>query len=144
MKRTFVIDPANPRREDVIRNCGSVIRAWDGIAVVTVSGPKKSREQEEHYHALIGEIAATQTLYGKKRDAEFWKRILIDAFRHETKDDPDFTEAWNLVGDIELVPAINHDGFVMMGIQSRNFPKKLATAFIDWLYAFQSEHEETP
>lgn len=141
MKRTFVFDPANPRLTEVHSFAFDVIRQWGGKAVVTVADPQKSREQEQHYHALIGEIAATQTLYGKKRDAEVWKRILIDAFRHDTKGDPDYAEDWKQVGDIELVPALNHDGFVMMGIQSRAFTKRLAGAFITWLQAFAAESE---
>lgn len=141
MRRAFIYDPENPKRASVLEFMCDVVTRWGGRVVITVADPQKSREQEQHYHALIGEIAATQTLYGKKRDAEVWKRILIDAFRHDTKDDPEFIADWRQVGDIELVPALNHDGFVMMGVQSRSFTKKLAGAFITWLQEFSAEQE---
>lgn len=136
MKRTFIVNPDNPKRDDVLTLAMSVVRGWGGTAVITVSDPQKSRPQEAHYHAIIGDIARSQTLYGKRRDEEFWKRILVDAFRHSTKDDPELAEDWKQVGGVELVPALNHDGFVMMGVQTRSFTKKLANAFIDWLQAF--------
>jgi hypothetical protein len=98
----------------------------------------KTREQEEKYHALIGEIAVKEVLYGKKLDAESWKRLLIDAFRHETRNDPDLRDEWAKFGDVELLPALNHNGFVMVGAQSRRFGVKLGSAFIDWLEAFKA------
>lgn len=106
--------------------------------VCRITPPVKSREQEEKYHAIIGEIAAKEELYGQKLDAESWKRLLIDAFKHETKGDPDLAGEWEKFGSLKLLPALNHPGFVTVGEQSRKFSKKLATAFIEWLLAFQS------
>lgn len=101
----------------------------------------KSREQEEKYHAIIGEIARIHTLHGKRLPAESWKRLLIDAFKHETRNDPDLSGEWAKFGTVELLPALNHPGFVMVGEQSRRFTLKLASAFIEWLLAFQSSND---
>jgi hypothetical protein len=109
--------------------------------LVVVGDPIKSREQEQKYHAIIGEIADTDLLYGKKLSDESWKRLLIDAFKHATKDDPDLKEEWDKFGGMELLPALNHPGFVAVGEQSRKFSKKLASAFIEWLLAFQAGAE---
>jgi hypothetical protein len=112
--------------------------------VVEFREPKKSREQEEKYHAIIGEIAANppadalRQLNGAKLDRESWKRLLIDAFKHETYTDPDLRAEWDRFGATQLLPALNHPGFVMVGEQSRRFSKKLAMAFIDWLEAFRA------
>ena len=97
----------------------------------------KSREQEEKYHAIIGEIAKAKTVYGKRLPPESWKRLLIDAFKHDTRNDPDLSREWAKFGTVELLPALNHPGFVMVGEQSRKFSVKLASAFIEWLLAFQ-------
>lgn len=117
---------------EVIRTAGQKLE-------ITVTEPKKSREQEQKYHALIGEIAQTQTLYGKRLSSESWKRLLIDAFKHDTKNDPDLSNEWTKFGSVELMPALNHDGFVMVGDQSRRFTVKLAKAFIEWLEAFNAD-----
>lgn len=141
MKRLFIFDPENPRREVALQMAVDCARQWGGRVTITVADPAKSREQEEKYHAIIGEIAAAERLYGKKLSAETWKRLLIDAFKHATKADPDLKPEWEKFGDIELVPALNHPGFVMVGEQSRRFSKKLASAFIEWLLAFQAGAE---
>ncbi|QNK65884.1 recombination protein NinB [Variovorax sp. PAMC26660] len=64
----------------------------------------------------------------------------FDAFKHETKDDAEFRDDWAKFGSVQLLPALNHAGFVMVGAQSRKFSVKLASAFIEWLLAFGAEH----
>src|SRR3546814_2937025 len=83
------------------------------------------------YHALIGDIAKQYQHAGRTWDDEDMKRILVDAFKHETKNDPDFVDLWANMGDLRLVPAIGRDGFVPLGEQTRRFPKKLAAALIE-------------
>lgn len=102
--------------------------------------PETRRDgQNAHFHALIGDIAKQDQLYGKKLDAESWKRLLIDAFKHETKDDPDLAQEWAKFGELQLLPALNHAGFVAVGEQSRTFTMRLASAFIEWLNAYAAE-----
>lgn len=107
--------------------------------VVRVAPPNKSRDQEAKYHAMFGDISDQVTHCGQSFDSETWKRLLIDAFHYETKSDPDYAEDWRKMGSLEFVPALNRAGVVILGMQSRNFPKKLASAFIEWLYAFGTE-----
>lgn len=99
----------------------------------------KSREQEKLYHAQIRDIARHYVHAGRKWDAEDMKRLLVDAFRRETKDDPVLRDYWAMFGDMRLAPAIGSDGFVALGYPTRRFPKPLASAFIEWLYAFGVE-----
>jgi hypothetical protein len=77
----------------------------------------RSLPQNRHYHAIIGEIARA-----KRVDRELAKRILIVQFRAETERDPQFAVLW---------PADS---------RTRHFPKALASAFTDWLYAWKVEH----
>jgi hypothetical protein len=141
MKRTAVIE--NPIQLD-----GAFRSFYEAAKGVVVAGgrvmlqlgePAKSRVQEERYHAMIGEIAEQCEVMGKKLDAESWKRLLVDAFKHDTKNDPDFADEWQKFGTLQMLPALNHDGFVAVGEQTRKFSVKLATAFIDWLGAFGAE-----
>lgn len=111
-----------------------------GVFEIVVRKKIKSRDQEEHYHALIGDIADQYVHQGRKWDAEDMKRLMVDAFKYETKTDPDLRELWDRVGDMRLVPAIGRDGFVALGEQTRKFPVALAAAFITWLYAFGNEN----
>ena len=95
--------------------------------------------QNAHFHAQIADIAKQDHLLGKTLDAESWKRLLIDAFKHDTKGDPDLAEEWAKFGEMQLLPALNHAGFVAVGEQSRTFTVKLASAFIEWLNAYAVE-----
>jgi hypothetical protein len=106
---------------------------------VVIRKATKSRDQEECYHALIGDIAKQWSYCDRKWHKDDMKRLLVDAFRHETKNDPDLRELWERMGEMRLAPAIGRDGFVALGEQTRRFPKALASAFIDWLYSFGVE-----
>lgn len=136
--RPFTFDPSNPRCEEVLSWMCQYIREAGKRLSIVVADPVKSREQEDKYHAIIGEIARDKVLHGKTLPAPSWKRLLIDAFKHDTQNDPELTEEWKGFGGVELLPALNHPGFVMVGEQSRKFSKKLAAAFITWLQAFHA------
>jgi hypothetical protein len=134
--RKFVLvhDMARQRAVEAVRAAGA------GLEVV-IREPRKSREQEEKYHAQIGDIARQYTHVGRKWSDEDMKRLLVDAFKEDTKRDPDLGPLWLEMGDMRLVPAIGRDGFVALGDQTRRFPKKLASAFIEWLNAFGAEND---
>jgi NinB protein len=107
---------------------------------VRITPPGKSRGQEERYHAMIGDIAKQWEFCGRLWDAESMKRLLIDQFRRDTIRDPEFADLWAEVGTMEMAPSIDGSGVVALGFQSRRFPKKLASGFIEWLFAFGAEN----
>lgn len=107
--------------------------------VVTIKEAVKSREQEEAYHALIGEIAFMHPIHGRLWDAESMKRILVDQFWRDTKEEN--ADLWAQVGDIRSIPSIDGSGIVSLGAQTRKFPKRLGSLFIEWLNAFKSDFE---
>jgi hypothetical protein len=100
--------------------------------------PKKSRDQEMKYHAIINEIAASHRHLNRALDAETWKRLLVDQFRRDTQDDGEIGEYWRQ-HPIEFIPALDGSGLVILGDQTRDFPKVVAMAFIDWLEAWRRE-----
>lgn len=101
--------------------------------------PKKSREQEEKYHAMIGDIARQFEHCGKTWSSEDMKRLLLDQFRRDTFKDPDIAQLWQSMDQVEMAPSLDGSGVVIFGVQTRRFPVKLAAIFIEWLYAFGSE-----
>lgn len=132
-KFILVHDIARQRAVECVRN------APHGF-VVTVKESAKSREQEEKYHAMIGDIAKQWHFLGRKWNAEDMKRLCIDQFRRDTVKDPDLAESWASMGSIDMAPSLDGSGVVALGVQSKRFPKKLAAAFIEWLYALGAEH----
>ena len=89
----------------------------------------KSREQEEKYHAMIGEIANQAQHLGAKWDAESWKRLLVDQFCRE-----------NDIKTGAVIPNLSGDGIVQLGFQTRKFTKEQASEFVEWLHAWGAEH----
>jgi len=92
----------------------------------------KSRDQEEKYHAMIGEIAKQAQHLGAKWDSESWKRLLVDQF---CKDNGLKTGA--------VIPNLAGDGIVQLGMQTRNFTKEQASEFVEWLHAWGAENGVT-
>lgn len=123
-------------RQRAAQSCQEAPDGW----VCRITPPNKSRDQESKYHAQISDIAEQVQFHGQELDAGQWKRLLIDAFHFETKDDPDLAEDWKRMGDVQFLPALNHPGVVMMGFQSRDFSRKLGSAFIEWLNVFAAEN----
>lgn len=133
-KRVFVL-----RSEAIRRRCQEHI--WDcaDASKVVVSDPVKTRDQEEKYHAMLADIAKQLTLHGRLWDAESMKRLCVDQFRRDTAKDPELAECWTSMGQLEMCPSMDGLGIVALGWQTRKFPKKLASALIEWLYALGAE-----
>jgi hypothetical protein len=90
-----------------------------------IKAESKSRDQEEKYHAMLGEIATQAQHLGAKWSTEDWKRLLVDLFAKET----------GLQGG-KIIPSLDGQGIVQLGLQTRNFTKEQAMEFITFLEAW--------
>lgn len=96
---------------------------------IEIKQAEKSRDQEEKYHAMLGEIAQQAQHLGSKWDAESWKRLLVDAFCKQTG-----------IKTGAIVPSLSGDGIVQLGFQTRKFTKEQASEFVEFLYAWGAEN----
>ena len=94
-----------------------------------IKAQSKSREQEEKYHAIIGDIAKQAQHMGAKWDAEDWKRLLVDQFLRETG----FRSS-------QIISNLDGTGIVQLGFQTRNFSKEHASEFVEFLQAWAAEN----
>lgn len=94
-----------------------------------VKDASKSREQEEKYHAIIGDIAKQAQHMGSKWDAESWKRLLVWQFCKEKQIDAG-----------RIVPSLDMTGVVQLGQQTRKFTKEQASEFVEFLLAWCAEN----
>ena len=99
------------------------------VLTLEIKEANKSREQEEKYHAMIGEIAKQAQHLGAKWDAESWKRLLVDQFCRD-----------NNIKTGVVIPNLSGDGIVQLGFQTRKFTKEQASEFVEWLHAWGAEH----
>lgn len=102
--------------------------------VVRFSEPAKKREQEEKYHAMIGDIAKQVEHIGRKWDADDMKRILVDEFAEEMR-----LAGTPLHHDGRVIPSFDGRRIVQLGIQTRDFYVKEASQFIEYLFAFGAQ-----
>ena len=89
----------------------------------------KSRDQEEMYHAIIGQVAKQASHLGAKWSAEDWKRFLVWQFSKEVG-----------ISTGKLVPSLDGTGIVQLGLQTRKFTKDEASQFTEWLIVWAAEN----
>lgn len=118
-------------RERAAREC------WDAPegAVVRFGEAGKSRDQEERYHAMIGDIARQWEFLGRRWHQDDMKRLLVDAFSKAMRD-----AGTPLHHDGRVVPSLDGERVVQLGIQTSKFYKREASEFIEYLSAFGSEN----
>ncbi len=103
--------------------------------VVHISQPSKTRDQECHYHALIGDIARQLQFAGAEWHQDDWKRLLVDAFAQAMRD-----HGSPLRHDGRVVPSLDGARVVQLGVQTAQFSKREASEFIEYLLSFGAEH----
>lgn len=96
---------------------------------IEIKAQSKSREQEEKYHAIIGDIAKQAQHMGSKWSADDWKRLLVDKFMREH---------WH--SDLTIIPNLDSTGIVQLGIQTRKFTKEQASEFVEFLLAWCADN----
>lgn len=88
----------------------------------------RSNEQNEKFHAIIGDIAKQAKHMGSKWDAETWKRLLCDKFVRE-------------IGiSSQIMANLDNDGLIQLGFQTRKFSKEQASEFVEFLLAWCADN----
>jgi hypothetical protein len=118
------------QRETALRRVREAPLGW----VVRISEPSKTRDQEDKYHAQIRDIARQVAFAGQLWDEEDVKRLLVDAFAKVMRE-----AGTPLTGDGRVVPSLDGERVLQLGIQTRRFKKAEASAFIEFLYALGAE-----
>jgi hypothetical protein len=96
---------------------------------VEIKYKQRSNEQNEKFHAIIGDIAKQAQHMGAKWSAEDWKRLLVDQFVREI----------GLTGG-KVIPNLDATGIVQLGFQTRNFTTGQGSKFIEFLFAWCAEN----
>lgn len=105
---------------------------------------KKTRLQEEKFHAMLGDIARQCKHLNEYFSLDDWKRLLVDMFARECiqqKDQMGRLADYFMRNKVRFIPAIDGSGLVALGNQTRNFPRYVAAGFIEYLYSFGSQND---
>lgn len=91
--------------------------------VVTFKEPTRSLEQNSRLWSLLSDVSRQVVWYGKKLTADDWKTIFTASLRQT-----------------RVVPTIDGDGFVPLGMSTSKMSVKEMTALIDLIEAFGAQH----
>lgn len=130
MKRIFVL-----RNESIRHRCADAVFNAPDNDKVTISQQGKSRDQEEKYHSMFGDISKVALFMGKKQHRDDWKRLLVDAFSKVMRD-----AGTPLHHDGRVMPSLDFERVVQLGIQTKDFYVAEASQFIEYLYSFGAEN----
>jgi len=130
MKQTFIMAHDLARR-----NAVRAVEAAPAGFMVQISEPKRKDVQNAKIHAMIGDIAKQCMFMGKKMDSDDWKRLLVDMFAKVMRD-----LGTPLHHDGRVIPSLDFERVVQLGIQTRDFYVKEAAEFIEYLYAFGADN----
>lgn len=137
--RAFAItdhDTLRPRMKSVFEFVK--VALIGGAVEITVQRPSRSRDQERLYHALIGDIARSVEVQGRKYDADVWKALLVDMFTQEMQ-----AQGTPLAHPGRVVPSLDGMRTVTVRSSTRRFRKQEASDFIEYLYSFGAENGAT-
>lgn len=99
------------------------------VLTLTIKEENRSLDQNSMFHALIGQIAQQAQHFGAQWDTESFKRFLIDQWAHETG---------RSTG--KVVPSLDGERLVQLGLQSRKFSKQDASEFTEWVLAWGAQN----
>lgn len=94
--------------------------------------PTRTLEQNAKFHAICGDLAKQKEWppgSGKKRDTEGWKRLLVDAWARESQR-----------RQAEIVPSLDGEGLVNLGIQTHRIKIVEMSELIEWAQAYCAEN----
>lgn len=140
LERTFVLvgeQQVQAAMSVVSQNWSAMAQAGHPLALrLYEHKDKKSREQEERYHAMLGDIAKQCRHLNLSLDLDAWKRLCIDQFKRDTMEEPECCARYWARHQLNIIPSLDGSSIVVLGEQSRKFPMGVAVAFIEWLFAF--------
>ena len=115
----------------------ALLEAWPKIKGQLQAGKRinleikqatRSSEQNMMFHSLIGKIYKAMASAGSTWGEEDWKRLLIEAWAHETG---------RKIG--RVVPSLDGERVVQLGLQSHKFTVEDTTEFIEFLLAWGAQ-----
>jgi len=112
----------------------AVREAQEGM-VVEIRAPSRSGDQNAKFHAMFTDISRQCEFMGHKWKPDDWKRLLVDLFAKTMRN-----LGTPLHHDGRVIPSLDGTGVVQLGIQTKQFWKKEASDFIEFLYAYGAEN----
>ena len=111
----------------------TMLAVWNIVKETLYSGKKvileikeetRTNEQNALMHTLIARIAKQAEHAGSKWEPEDWKRLLLAMWSKDMG---------------RIVPSLDGEGVVQLGLQSRKLTKAEGAEFIEFIYAWAAQ-----
>jgi hypothetical protein len=111
----------------------TMLAVWNIVKETLYSGKKvileikeetRTNEQNALMHTLIARIAKQAEHAGSKWEPEDWKRLLLAMWSKDMG---------------RIVPSLDGEGVVQLGLQSRSLTKAEGAEFIEFIYAWAAQ-----
>jgi hypothetical protein len=99
------------------------------VLTVEIKQENRSSDQNRLIHSIISQISSQAKHLGSTWDVEDFKRLLVWQWAKEIGGSPS-----------KIVPSLDGEGFVQLGLQTRKFTKQQASEFTEWLMAWCAEN----
>ncbi len=106
----------------------AVLGAQEGY-VVTIGEETRTLEANAAAHAALTDIAEQVSWHGKRFNVLTWKRLTQASFLRDQGE------------QVELIPALDGNGFDVIYEKSSRWGKKKFSAWLDWIYFFGAQHD---
>lgn len=105
----------------------AVLAAPEGY-VVTIEEETRTLEQNSAAHAILTDIMEQVTWKGQRFNLVTWKRLTQASFLRDQGE------------QVEMIPALDGNGFDVIYEKSSKWGKKKFSAWIEWIYAFGAQN----
>jgi len=110
-------------------NAVEAVRAAPDGDICRVGPPTRSLPQNDLFHALLQDVAATKTHAGVRWEPEDWKRLLTAAWVRATGGHP------------QLVPSLEGGGFDVLYRRTSQLTKPEMTSLIEYVHCWMVESD---
>ena len=95
-----------------------------GSVEVAIRQERRTPKQNKKMWTMLRDISEKVTWYGEKLTPEQWKDLATASFY-----------------GCKVLPNLNNDGFVTVGVHTTGISKADMSAFFEYMYAFGAEHK---
>ena len=93
-----------------------------GPVVLSVDREKRSNSQNSKLWPMLTDISEQVEWFGKMHNTETWKAVITGTFQK-----------------CEILPNLDGDGFVMIGLSTSKMKKALFSELIEYIYVFGAD-----
>lgn len=102
---------------------------------------ERTIEQNAKMHAMLSDISKQAKHLNKVLEVDDWKRLTVDQFKTDCINNnvARLADYWRK-NNFKLMPGLDGTSLVTLGKNTREFPRYVASGFVEWLLAYGADN----